>query len=283
MPSPVFNENHRMPALRTIPPRVWSRFVTRVRQVRRRPLLVNLRSLLERIPFKPVDINCLYFLEYSSVPPPHASFLRGRVEVRSATLEDFDGLVACKPIPRVFRQRFIANDTCAVAVLDGRIIGYQWICTKPVYVEERYAYKIPVPSDTIYTYDIFIVPDHRLAGIWFKFHSVYLREMMQRLHRQRIVGMVDYGNRLAMNTHLRFGFKLFCRVFIIKVFRKSFFITKALRGDTVALPQWASVANGAGAPGHTLPASFPAPAARGTPRSEPPASWLSQQTEHKLD
>ena len=261
----------------------WSRFLTRVRQVRRRPLLVNLRNLLERIPFKPLEINCLYFLEYSTVPPQHANFLRGRVEVRAATVEDMDGLTACKPIPRVFLQRFKANDMCAVAVLDGRIIGYQWICTKPVYVEERYAYGIDVPPDTIYTYDIYIVPEHRLAGIWFKFHSLYLREMMQRLHRQKIIGMVDYGNRLAMKTHLRFGFKLFRRVFIIKVFHKSLFITRSLRGDTVAVPQWASLGDVAGVSGRTPPAPSPAHAARGSARPEPPAAWLPPQTGRKLD
>ena len=284
MPSPVPDDREpRMQTPQNMPPQLWSRFLMRVRQVRRRPLFVNLRSLLERIPFKPLDINCLYFLEYSSVPPHHANFLRGRVEVRGASIEDLDGLTACKPIPRVFLQRFKANDICAVAVLDGRIIGYQWICTKPVYVEERYAYRIEVPPDTIYTYDIYIVPEHRLAGIWFKFHSLYLREMMQRLHRQKIIGMVDYGNRLAMNTHLRFGFKLFRRVFIIKVLRKSLFITRTLRGDAIALPQWVSFADGAGAPGHTPPASSPAPAARGSSRPEPPAAWLPHQTGRKQD
>jgi hypothetical protein len=283
MPSPVPDDRkERMQTPQNIPQRPWARFVTRARQVSRRPLLVNLRNVLERIPFKPLEINCLYFLEYSSVPPPHANFLRGRVEVRGATIEDLDGLTACKPIPRVFLQRFKANDTCAVAVLDGRIIGYQWICTKPVYVEERYAYRIEVPSDTIYTYDIFIVPEHRLSGIWFKFHSIYLREMMQRLHRQKIIGMVDYGNRLAMNTHLRFGFKLFRSVFIIKIFRKSLFIARTLRGDTVALPEWVSSPDGAGTPRHTPPAISPAPAARVSPRPEPPATWLPQQSERKL-
>ena len=269
MPSPVPDDrNPRMHTPQNLPQRPWSRFFARVRQLRRRPLLVNLRSLLERIPFQPLDINCLYFLAYDSVPPPHTNFLRGRVEIRRATLEDLDGLVACKAIPRVFLHRFKANDTCAVAVLDGRIIGYQWICTKPVYLEERYAYRIEVPPDTIYTYDIFIVPEHRLAGIWFKFHCLYLRETMQRLHRQKIIGMVDYGNRLAMNTHLRFGFKLFRRVFIIKVFGKSLFITRTLRGDTVALPQWVTFADGAGPRGHTPPASSPAPAAPGSSRPE---------------
>ena len=107
-----------------------------------------------------------------------------------------------------FRNRLAANDECAVAV-DGRIVGYQWFCTRPRYVEERYACGIEVPADTVYEYDIFILPEYRLAGLWLNFHCLYLRELMGRLQRQRVVGMVDYGVRLSMNTHLRFGFTLF--------------------------------------------------------------------------
>jgi len=221
----------------------WSMLATRIGQLRRRPLLVNARSVLDRIPSKPFDINCLYFLEYVGIPPQHANFIRGRAVVRGATLQDLEGLAKCQNTPRAFLNRFKSNDYCAVAVFDGRIVGYQWFCDRPFYTEERYSYKIEVPPDAIYAYDIFILPEHRLAGLWFKFHSLYLRELMQRLHRDRIIGMVDYGNRLSMNTHLRFGFKLFRRVFVIKMFGKSLFISKTFRGDKVALPRWISAGN----------------------------------------
>jgi GNAT superfamily N-acetyltransferase len=223
----------------------WSRFVNRTRGLRRRPLLVNLRSLLQRIPFKPLDINCLYFLEYVGIPPQHANFLRGRAEVRSATLQDLEGLTKCQNKLLTFLKRFKSDDYCVVAVLDGRIVGHQWFCDKPFHVEEVYSYKIEVPPDAIYAYDIFILPEHRLAGIWFKFHCLYLRELMQKLQRHKIIGMVEYGSRLSMNTHLRFGFKLFRRVLVIKMFGKSMFIRRTFRGQTVALPRWISFAENA--------------------------------------
>jgi hypothetical protein len=216
----------------------WSRFLTNLAQLARRPLLVNLRTLLERIPFRPLDVNCLYFLEFAGVPPPHANYQRGRAEVRRATLDDLEGLTKCQNAPSAFRRRFAANDQCAVAVLDGRIIGYQWYCARPVYLEERYSYGLKIPPDAIYEYDIFILPEHRLAGLWFKFHGVYLRELMTRLSRRTIIGMVDYGNRLSMSTHLRFGFKLVRRVLVVQIFGKSFFVTKALDGSRAALPRW---------------------------------------------
>ena len=73
-----------LPILRTS----WPALVTRVRLLRRRPLLLNVRSLLQRIPFKPLDVNCLYLLEYVGIPPEHPGSLRGRAEVRRGTLED---------------------------------------------------------------------------------------------------------------------------------------------------------------------------------------------------
>ena len=215
----------------------WLPLLSRTRQLRRRPLLVNISSVLQRIPFKPLDVNCLYFLEYVGLPPQQASLLRGRAEVRRATRQDIEGLSTCQNRPLAFLKRFEANDSCAVAELDGRIIGYQWFCDRPFYIEERYSYRIEVPPDAVYAYDIFIRPEHRLAGLWFKFHCLYLRELMQRLNRQRIIGMVDYGNRLSMNTHLRFGFRLFRRVLVIKVFGQSVCVGTTYRGED-ALPRW---------------------------------------------
>jgi hypothetical protein len=218
-------------------------------RLRRRPLLLNVRSLLQRIPFKPLDINCLYFLEYVGIPTPHPGFLRGRADVRRGTLEDLEGLTQCQDKRVAFLNRFAANDYCAVAVIDGRIVGYQWFCVRPLYVEERYSCQIEVPRDAVYEYDIFILPEHRLSGLWFKFHCLYLRELMERRQRQRVIGMVDYGLRLPMNTHLRFGFRLFRRVVVIQIFGKSICLGRAIRGDRASQPRWISGGETAGSRG----------------------------------
>jgi hypothetical protein len=227
----------------------WPALVSRARQLRRRPLLLNVRSLLQKIPFNPLEINCLYFLEYVGIPPQQPGALRGRAEVRMGSIEDLDGLTQCQDKRLAFVNRFKANDHCAVAVIDGRIVGYQWFCDRPVYEEERYSCRIEVPADAVYEYDIFILPEHRLGGLWFKFHCLYLSELMRRRHRQRIIGMVDYGMRLSMNTHLRFGFRLFRRVFVMKIFGKSICLGSAIRGDQAALPRWISGGERAGTRG----------------------------------
>lgn len=222
-------------------------FAGRTSRLRRRPWFVILRSLLRRIPFGPLEIDCLYFLEYLGLPPQNENLLRGPAEVRTATLSDMEGLTRCQNRPQAFLNRFKANDDCAVAVVDGRIVAYQWFCVRPAYVEERYGYRIEVPSDAIYEYDVFILPEYRLGGIWFKFHCLYLKEQMEKLRRRRIIGMVDYGNRVSMNTHLRFGFQLFRRVVVIRLFGKCLFLGRALSGDVT--PRWASPAGSATANG----------------------------------
>lgn len=227
----------------------WMAVVTSARQLRRRPLLLNVRSLLQRIPFQPLDINCLYCLEYAGIPPRHPAALRGRAEVRRGTLEDLEGLTHCQDKRAAFVNRFEANDYCAVAVLDGRIIAYQWFCDRPVYIEERYGCAIDVPPDTLYEYDIFILPEYRLSGLWFKFHCLYLRELMLALKRQRLIGIVDYGMRLSMNTHLRFGFTPYRRIVVIKVFGKAICTGKALPGGKAGLPQRISGGETAGTRG----------------------------------
>jgi hypothetical protein len=200
----------------------------RWRRARLRPLLI-LRKMLQRLPFTPLDINELYLMEYIGIPPEEANFHRARATVRSATVQDLDELAKCQNTPDAFLSRFRSNHYCVVAVLDGQVVGYEWFCDNPSCVEARYSLEIAIPSDAIYAYDGFILPEHRLGGIWVKFQSAYLRELMLKRHRQRIVTIIDYGNSLSMNTHLRFGFKPVRKVFVIKVFGKSFFFRRTLR------------------------------------------------------
>lgn len=192
----------------------------------RRSLLVIVRNLLQRIPFKPVDINCLHFLEYTGVPNLGTALPRTDCEVRSATLKDLAGLTECQRTPEAFLKRFESKDHCAVAVIDGRIVGYEWFCDKHSHLEERCAYNVEISPEAIYAYDAFILPEHRLSGIWVKFKTAYLRELMEKLRKRKIITMIDRGNHLSMNTHLRFGFQPARVVFVLKLLGKSFFLSR---------------------------------------------------------
>jgi hypothetical protein len=174
-------------------------------------------------------------MEYDGIPPGDSNLQRGRANVRRATLEDLEGLVACQNTRGAFLKRFELNDYCVVAVSDGRIVGYEWFCDRPSYLEERYLLEIAIPPDAIYAYDGFILPEHRLGGVWMKFQSVCLRQLMQKLRRQKVLTLIDYGNSLSMNTHLRFGFKLVGKVFVIKIFGKSFFFKRPVAKNEAAV------------------------------------------------
>lgn len=202
----------------------------------KRSLLVVVRSLLQRIPFKPVDINFLHFLEYEGVPNSFAALPRTNCEVRRATRKDFPGITECQRTPEVFLKRFEMQDHCAVAIIQGQIVGYEWFCEKTSHVEERYAYKVDIPPEAVYAYDAFILPEHRLSGIWLKFKATYLRQLMEESGKRKIITMIDSGNHLSMNTHLRFGFRPVCTVFVFKVLGKSFFISRKAEDSKLSFP-----------------------------------------------
>ena len=204
--------------------------------------LAMVRNVLQRIPFKPLDINCLYFLEYAGIPRRSAALGRIRGEVRHATVGDLQGMTKCQDTPDAFLRRFESNDHCVVALVEGRIVGYEWFCEKSIHIEERYAYKIEIPRSAIYAYDAYILPEYRISGIWLKFNTVYLRELMQTLGKRKIITMVDSGNHLSMNTHLRFGFKLVRKVFILKLFGKTFFFETDIHREGLASSQSGSSA-----------------------------------------
>lgn len=202
----------------------------------KRSFLPRLRNVLQRIPLKPVDINCLYFLEYAGIPPSEAAFNRGRCEVREATPEDLERVLQCQTPREALWKRVQLKDRCVVAIAGGRIVGFEWFCDKPFHLEERYAYKIAIPSDAIYAYDAFIVPEHRVSGVWLKFKTIYLRSLMQSRGRQRIITTIDHGNQISMNTHLRFGFRLSFKVLVFRLFGRSFFLERKVGREELTSP-----------------------------------------------
>ncbi|PYU11624.1 MAG: hypothetical protein DMG37_16100 [Acidobacteria bacterium] len=212
----------------------------------KRSLLVAVRNLLQRIPFKPVDINCLHFLEYTGIPHLGTALPRTNCAVRRASLKDLPGMTECQRTPEVFLKRFEMKDHCAVAIIESRIVGYEWFCEKPSHLEERYAYKIEIPPDAIYAYDAFILPEHRLSGIWVRFKTTYLRKLMETLSKRKIIAMIDRGNYLSMNTHLRFGFRPIRTVFVCKLFGKSFFINRNAHNNKFPFSFRASFADALG-------------------------------------
>ncbi len=200
-------------------------FINKIRRLSQDPPFIILQTILNKIPFHPFQVGHFFLLSYSGIPSDIT--IRGRGEFKRGTLEDLYNMAKLEDKQELFLNRFNRGYYCCVAEVDGKIVGYEWFSDKSFHLEERYFYRITIPSDSIYAYDAYILPEYRISGLWLKFKR-YLASLMKELDKNRIITMIDYGNDLSMNTHLRFGFKIFKSVFVINLFGKSFFIEKGM-------------------------------------------------------
>jgi hypothetical protein len=196
-----------------------------------RSLLDIFRKVLQRISFAPLDVNCLHCLEYVSDDAREPVLLVEKIEVREGTPQDLKGLAECRNFPEGLPARFASNEHCVVATIGETVLGYQWFCDKPFRIEERYKYEVKIPFDALYGYDAFVRPEYRRARIWTIFHATYLRTLLARINRRRIIVMVDQGNTVSMAAHSRIGYRLYRKIYIIKLFGKSFCVPRALDSD----------------------------------------------------
>jgi hypothetical protein len=183
--------------------------------------LVFLQKALRRIPFAPFDVNCLHCLEYSPDHSGDSGLPAQDIEVREGTALDIERMAECRNFPERLPERFASKEHCVVATMRDNVIGYQWFCDKPSRIEERYGYRVEIPSDSLYGYDAFVRPDYRRAKVWTRFHVTYLKDLLVRLQRHRVIVMVDQGNDVSISAHLRLGYGLYCKVYVLKLFRKS--------------------------------------------------------------
>jgi hypothetical protein len=193
--------------------------------------LVVFRKSLERIPFAPFDVNCLNCLEYVIADSNESAVSTERIEVREGTSFDVERMAKCGNFPEALPERFASNEHCVVATIGERVVGYQWFCDKPYRIEERYRYKVEIPPDALYGYDAFVLPEYRRAKIWTMFHLAYLRNLLTKLNRRRIIVMVDQGNLVSRAAHSCVGYKLYRKIYIAKLFGKSFSIARSVSED----------------------------------------------------
>jgi GNAT superfamily N-acetyltransferase len=187
------------------------------------PLLL-VQKVVRRVPMRPIDIGKLCFLQLSGVPKISSSMLRGHAHVRLATLNDLDALTRLQDKRALFLRRFDEGDRCVVALVDGRVIGYEWFSDLRVHHETGWDFRIDIPPGYVYAYDAYIDPAYRNTGVWLRFKA-YLGDWMLARGKQGVLTFVDYGNWPSLRTHLRFGFQptetvLALRIIGVRVFRR---------------------------------------------------------------
>jgi GNAT superfamily N-acetyltransferase len=195
-----------------------------LRELARTPPLLLTQKVVRRVPLRPIDIGKLCFLQLNGVPDVPRAMLRGHAEVRFATADDLDGMTGLQDKRALFVRRFEEGDQCVIALVDGRVVGYEWFSDQPVHHEAGWHYRIDIPPGYVYAYDAYIEPAYRNTGVWLRFKA-YLADWMTACGKRGVLTFVDYGNWPSLRTHLRFGFRptatvLALRIIGLRLFRK---------------------------------------------------------------
>jgi len=184
--------------------------------LRHTPALLVVQKIVRQVPFRPVDVGKLCFLQLDGLPHVRRSQLRGSAIVRRGAPEDLDGLVRLRDQRTLFLERFAAGDHCVVAEVNGRVVGYEWFCERESHRERSWGYRIAIPHGYVYAYDCYIDTAHRNTGVWLRFKA-YLADLMEASGKRGVLTFVDYGNWPSLVTHLRFGFRPGATVLAVRV------------------------------------------------------------------
>jgi GNAT superfamily N-acetyltransferase len=188
--------------------------------------LLIAQKVARRIPFRPVDVGRLCFLRLDGVPHVRPAMLRGPAAVRPASLVDLDDLTRFHDKRDLFRARFADGDHCVAAIVDGRIVGYEWFCENATHRETAWGYEIVIPRGCVYAYDAYIDPAYRNCGIWLRFKA-YLGEWMADRGKRSVLTFVEEGNTASYRTHVRFGFIPSTTVLAVTLFGRTWFRNQA--------------------------------------------------------
>lgn len=170
---------------------------------------------IELISKKHIRLGRFYLLAYDGIPDIGRT--RGPGEIRLGTKEEVESVGLANHRSEMFLSRYDAGDRCMVAVVGDRIVGYEWLCCGDQHREERYLYRIRIPSGSMYCYNAHIDPQYRISGIWLKFKN-YIGGLMRENGKDRIITLIDYDNIMSINTHIRFGFHVFMCVTALRIF-----------------------------------------------------------------
>jgi hypothetical protein len=215
----------------------FSEFGNKVSRNLKNPPFVILQTILGKIPGEPVHVSQFYLVQFRNMPQQRRLSSRGRGYARAARPEDAYEMGQFENKHEIFLRRFAAKEHGIVAIVDGKIVAYEWLSDKPFHIEERHLYKIHIPPNAFYAYDAHILPEYRMSGLWLKL-KLYAFDLMGKLGRDTVISFINQENRLSMNTHLRFGFVPFRRVYGARFFRKAIFREIAIQetGNAVSSP-----------------------------------------------
>jgi len=205
-------------------------FRVRLKRFLKQPFFLILQGLLYRIPFQPVEIALFYLLYNDGLLPRRRAQDHGIGEVREGKPEDIETLTRIENKEETFLKRFKTGEICLVTLVNEKVVGYEWFSMAPGHLEERYRYYFQIPSDTVYGYDAFILPDYRKKGLYYKIHE-RIWTLLKGLNKRRVMSMIDYGNAPSMGAHRNLGFYPKKIIFYFRFLGFRFFKEKEINGQ----------------------------------------------------
>ncbi|MBM2845929.1 MAG: hypothetical protein HW407_1241 [Bacteroidetes bacterium] len=168
----------------------YREFGNKVSRNLRNPPFVILQTILGKLPFGFVNVSQFYLLQFRNTPQQRSFPSRGRGYIREARPEDAYEMGQFEDKHEIFLRRFAEKEHAAVAIVDGKIVAYEWLSDKPFHIEERHLYKINIPLNAFYAYDAHILPEYRMSGLWLKL-KLYAFELMGKLGRDTVISFIN--------------------------------------------------------------------------------------------
>ena len=201
----------------------------------KKPLFIELQSILNLVPFRPLRVSRSFMLILHSVPEKKCK--RGVKIIRMGTSEDIPSLCSLEDKPEIYKRWFDRGEHCVVAIDNDLIVGVEWFSSANFYKEENSGYVITIPQDSIYSFSAFIKENYRIRGIWIQF-KIFIHEWMKAKGRKKIVTLIDYGNNHSLRTHVRFGFVIIKDIFTVSFFGFNFFFQKEVNFDILNMNKY---------------------------------------------
>ena len=210
------------------PRMTWTRLQGARRALARiRRCCCSRRRLLRRVPFRPVDIGKLCFLQLNGVPDVPPRWLRGHAEVeRSRRMPTISRprrgfRTRAAHFPRALRRRGPLRRRRSSMTGSSATNGSP---RAPSTTRRRGAIRSRFPAASSTPTTRTSIRAYRNTGLWLRFKAS-LAEWMAARGKRGVLTFVDYGNWPSLRTHLRFGFEptesvVAVRVIGLRLFRK---------------------------------------------------------------
>jgi GNAT superfamily N-acetyltransferase len=176
------------------------------------------KVLIDKIPGRPVQLERFYILVLSCPKPLKLKYFG---TIREGSPGDIPGMCLLEnKNPELFSKRFDKLEFCAVAENNvNEIIGYGWFSDKAEHVEESLEYRLAIPHDTLYLYDLFIKREYRGRGVFDAFQNHYFQKSKQ-FERKHIICIISFGNDISLKAHFRLGYIITSDVICVRLLSK---------------------------------------------------------------